>query len=514
MKGYIKPKLIFTLVTVVLLASAIAVPLAGSVGHSHAQSPTSTPFGPIILQQAPCTNPKPVIPSLHQGDKVSSSVSLTSSDSNEKTQGETLVLAETNGSFTEMIPVANSPQTINFTFTAAMNNDSLTACITNNTSDKDDQTVTISGTITLAPPPTSSTVRLSLQKTALPTPVEPGGTLFYTLMVTNNGPGEAFGVSLTDSLPSQLIAITASPSFTLNGVLTICPPVSGLNINCPLGNLTPGEVATITFNAKVNPNARAQIITNTAVAQSTEPSASATGTVSTITSGMTAAEKQQASTAVTNDTLIAAGTAAGFAIGCGVFAGIVSAPPILGAIDGTAAGIACSLAGVGLGLVQGDTICQDKLKEADPPDPNFKVIAQPVLPTIPQVSTTRGFPDKDTDAVNALDNNMAHTVALEGAFLTSINRAQGAAEAGNAFWNAKQLQAARQYAAQAAELLEAQPRLLDNLQNALQATTGFPTVHIPANLGGGTFPQLLTSRLRINTILQDAETLEQFAGSK
>ncbi len=43
MKGFLKPKLILPLVTVVLLASAIVVPLlSGAIGRSHAAAPTSS----------------------------------------------------------------------------------------------------------------------------------------------------------------------------------------------------------------------------------------------------------------------------------------------------------------------------------------------------------------------------------------------------------------------------------------------------------------------------------------
>src|SRR5438093_879278 len=56
MKGFLKPKLILPLVTVVLLAAAILVPLAGKAIHSHAQAaptitlkPTSGPPGTVVI---------------------------------------------------------------------------------------------------------------------------------------------------------------------------------------------------------------------------------------------------------------------------------------------------------------------------------------------------------------------------------------------------------------------------------------------------------------------------------
>jgi Domain of unknown function DUF11 len=46
-----------------------------------------------------------------------------------------------------------------------------------------------------APPPEAD---LSLTKSVSPATVQPGDTVTYTLVVTNNGPNEAFDVSITD----------------------------------------------------------------------------------------------------------------------------------------------------------------------------------------------------------------------------------------------------------------------------------------------------------------------------
>jgi hypothetical protein len=113
----------------------------------------------------------------------------------------------------------------------------------------------------------------------------------------------------------------------------------------------------------------------------------------------------------------------------------------------------------------------------DPSDPNFTVIAQPVIPSLPLLVVQSGVMQPEADALNALLLNQEQVIGFTQAIITSINRAQGASDAGNAFWEAQQVQAANTYVGQLAFLLAAQPALMTNAQNAL-LTAGFPTVPI------------------------------------
>ena len=79
-----------------------------------------------------------------------------------------------------------------------------------------------------------------------------GGTLTYTLTITNNGPGAATGVTATDTLPAGAVFGSASPG---------CVNSAG-TVTCTIGTLASGasEVRTITVTAPATPGS----ISNTA----------------------------------------------------------------------------------------------------------------------------------------------------------------------------------------------------------------------------------------------------------
>ncbi|HKF54664.1 MAG TPA: post-COAP-1 domain-containing protein [Blastocatellia bacterium] len=113
----------------------------------------------------------------------------------------------------------------------------------------------------------------------------------------------------------------------------------------------------------------------------------------------------------------------------------------------------------------------------DPSDPNFTVIAQPVTPSFQQVVAGGSVTQAEADSINALLTNLTQAIGLAQATITSINRANGAADAGNSFWETQQLQAAAQYAQQLSSLLGAEPVLRANMVAALQAA-GFDPLQV------------------------------------
>lgn len=104
-----------------------------------------------------------------------------------------------------------------------------------------------------------SSADLSVTKTDSPDPVTVGSELTYTLAVANGGPDAGTSVSLTDTLPSQVTFVSASPAQgSCTGTSTV---------TCDLGTLTSGQNTTVTI--VVRPSTIGAI-TNTASVAGTE----------------------------------------------------------------------------------------------------------------------------------------------------------------------------------------------------------------------------------------------------
>jgi hypothetical protein len=115
----------------------------------------------------------------------------------------------------------------------------------------------------------------------------------------------------------------------------------------------------------------------------------------------------------------------------------------------------------------------------DPSDPNFMVIAQPVIPTFTFLTAQPGVTQAEADGFNALMSNLAQETAYFRVLITSTNRAQGAADAGDALWETNQIQAALNYAGTIGSLFGAEPALLSTFQVAL-SSTGFNLTLTPS----------------------------------
>ncbi|MGH2597358.1 MAG: DUF7507 domain-containing protein [Actinomycetota bacterium] len=102
---------------------------------------------------------------------------------------------------------------------------------------------------------------LSIVKTDAPDPVLVGGSVVYTLTVTNNGPSDAAGVVVTDTLPGTVTFGSAVPS---QGA---CSELAGV-VTCPLGAMPLSSVATITITVATTAPG---VISDTASVASTTP---------------------------------------------------------------------------------------------------------------------------------------------------------------------------------------------------------------------------------------------------
>jgi uncharacterized repeat protein (TIGR01451 family) len=103
---------------------------------------------------------------------------------------------------------------------------------------------------------------LELQKSDHPDPVSAGQPLTYTLVVDNNGPDWATGVTLVDTLPASVSFDSVSP-----GTLTCSE--SGGSVTCNLENIAPDDSETVVIHVTVDAGTTG-VITNTARATATE----------------------------------------------------------------------------------------------------------------------------------------------------------------------------------------------------------------------------------------------------
>ena len=108
-------------------------------------------------------------------------------------------------------------------------------------------------------------------------------------------------------------------------------------------------------------------------------------------------------------------------------------------------------------------------KAKDPPDPNYKRLAEPNYPKPALLRASAGITKAEAAAANALLTNTARMAGLDRAFLTSLERAQGAYAARDASWDGKQSARAATFARAEAKILDARPALETALRRAIEA---------------------------------------------
>ncbi len=100
---------------------------------------------------------------------------------------------------------------------------------------------------------------LSITKDSSPNPVNPGGTLTYTITATNNGPSDAQNVVVTENYDSNFHFSSATPT-----------PDSGTNNQWTFSSIAAGATETITIQGTVDPSSSGTIH-NTVSATSNTP---------------------------------------------------------------------------------------------------------------------------------------------------------------------------------------------------------------------------------------------------
>lgn len=114
----------------------------------------------------------------------------------------------------------------------------------------------------------TSLADLSITKTDAPDPVQTGSDVTYTITVTNNGPGVAQNVSVTDNLPSELTFVSCNS--TAGGVCGGTGNNRTVTFPSPLAI---GSSATITIVATANGTGSATISNTATVASTNDPNA-------------------------------------------------------------------------------------------------------------------------------------------------------------------------------------------------------------------------------------------------
>ena len=107
---------------------------------------------------------------------------------------------------------------------------------------------------------TAAGADLAVSKSDSPDPVIAGETLTYTLSITNSGPSDATGVTVTDTLPSEVTFGSTSSGCAYDSVTH--------KVTCTLGTLNNGATVTATIVVTVD-SSTTGTITNTATVTAT-----------------------------------------------------------------------------------------------------------------------------------------------------------------------------------------------------------------------------------------------------
>ena len=126
---------------------------------------------------------------------------------------------------------------------------------------------------------------LAIVKSGSPNPVTAGQTLTYTLTATNNGPSNATGVTVVDTLPA---GVTYASSTTTQGSASDANNVVTMN----LGNMATGATATATIIVNVASTTVGNI-TNTATISGTQPDPNMANNTATATTTSQSTHYQQ-----------------------------------------------------------------------------------------------------------------------------------------------------------------------------------------------------------------------------
>jgi uncharacterized repeat protein (TIGR01451 family) len=174
--------------------------------------------------------------------------------------GTTLVSSSC-GSTTCMIGTLAAGASAQFTFVVTVDANATgpltnTATVTSSTTDPDPGNNTSSVQTVVTPAPAD----VSIAKSADTPTATPGSNATYTIVVTNNGPGAAANVVVTDDLPDGTTLVSSSAGCTGTDPVT-----------CTVGTLAAGASATITLVVTLPPTPGTVVNTAQVSTSSTDP---------------------------------------------------------------------------------------------------------------------------------------------------------------------------------------------------------------------------------------------------
>ncbi len=139
----------------------------------------------------------------------------------------------------------------------------------------------------------------------------------------------------------------------------------------------------------------------------------------------------------------------------------------------------------------------------DPADPNFKVVAKPLVKSASSVTDVPEIPRGVAATADALFTNMASVIAVSQALLHALERGQGASLAGDQFWYEEQTAAAAELSSKLSNLLVEQTGMLQHMKTEWN-NAGLPDItlsqsdmqQVQKHLATNKLPDALTDILR------------------
>jgi uncharacterized repeat protein (TIGR01451 family) len=143
------------------------------------------------------------------------------------------------------------------------------ACYRANSEDQGDVKFTGCDPASVVVPP-NPYVDLGVVKTVSADTISPGGTLTWTLVATNHGPGTSTNFTLADALPAGVTFV----SLTRDPALTCTPPAVGATgtVTCTAPSVAAGRSMTVTITGTVPAStANGTVLTNVTTVHGNEP---------------------------------------------------------------------------------------------------------------------------------------------------------------------------------------------------------------------------------------------------